>query len=231
MGAAAQPYPVRSLLQRLGALLVPREESVGEEIANAITHGGACLACIAVAPVLVSAAAATGDTGAVVGLSIFSASTILLYLTSCIYHGLIRTRAAGLFERFDHIAIYLLIAGSYTPFCLAVLPFTIGMWLLAIVWTLAVGGILIKAIAGTRRWRLASLGLYLVMGWAVAPFLGSLTEQLPLAGILWLLAGGIAYSLGAFFFLAEQIRYGHMVWHLLVVLGTGCHVVAMFHVL
>lgn len=231
MPQAATPEARATLLQRIGALLVPREEGIGEEIANAITHGVACLLCVAVAPWLITTAAGSGDVRAVVGLSIFSVSTILLYLTSCIYHGLSRTRAAGLFERFDHIAIYLLIAGSYTPFCLVVLPPGQGIGLLVAIWSLALGGILIKAIAGTRRWRLPSLGLYLVMGWAIAPFLGSLTERLPLAGTLWLLAGGIGYSLGAFFFLAEQIRFGHMVWHLLVVVGTACHVVAMFHVL
>jgi hemolysin III len=222
--------PSRAALRRIGALLRPRPFGWGEEIANAVTHGVACVACIAVTPSLVTTAVGSGDALAVVGLSIFAGTTILLYLTSCIYHGVAHTSAGELFERFDHIAIYLLIAGSYTPFCLAVLPPVTGLVMLSVIWSLALGGILIKAIAGTKRWRLPSLGLYLLMGWAVVPVMGPLVRALPAAGTGWLVAGGLAYTLGSFFFLAEQIRFGHMIWHLLVVLGTACHVVAMFYV-
>jgi hemolysin III len=174
---------------------------------------------------VVEGAERAGAAGAV-GAAVFASAAFLLYLASTLYHALPRGRAKRVFQVLDHSAIFLLIAGTYTPFTLGVLRGAWGCALLALVWSLALVGVVLKAVVGTGCPKL-SLGLYLAMGWAVVIAAKPLWLQMPGAGLAWLLAGGIAYTAGVAFYAAERIPYGHSVWHLFVIGGTTCHVVAV----
>jgi hemolysin III len=164
-----------------------------------------------------------------VGLIIFAATMILLYLTSTLYHALPAGRAKRVFLRLDHGAIYLFIAGSYTPFTLGALSGPYGWTLFASVWGIATLGIALKAFDRlSHPW--LSTGLYLTMGWLVLLAAGPLVERVPVPGIALLVAGGLAYTAGvAFFMLDSRWRYAHAVWHGFVMAGTGCHFVAVLH--
>jgi hemolysin III len=202
-------------------------QSLGEEIANAVSHGVGLAASIAVVPIVILAAVRHGDAGEIVGVSVFATSLVLLYLASVIYHALPRTRAKHVFRILDHSAIFLLIAGTYTPFTLGVMRGAWGWTLFGLVWTLAVGGIVLKAVGGIRYAKL-STALYLAMGWLVVIAARPVIQHVPMATLAWLLAGGVAYTAGVPFYATDQrIRYGHFVWHLFVVAGTACHVVAV----
>lgn len=197
-----------------------------EEIANGISHGLALLLAVAALPVLILSATKVGNTRFTVGVSVFGATIILLYLASTLYHSLTHVRAKQFFRHVDHCAIFLLIAGSYTPFTLGVLRGPWGWTLLAIVWVLAVAGIAMKLIAGHRHWWL-SMVLYLVMGWLAIVAIKPIITLVPLPGILLILAGGVAYSGGLAFFAAHRLRYNHFIWHLFVMAGTVCHYLAV----
>jgi hemolysin III len=201
-------------------------QSLGEEIANSVSHGAGALAAVAAAPVLVVEGAERAGAAGAVGAAVFASAAFLLYLVSTLYHALPRGRAKRVFQVLDHSAIFLLIAGTYTPFTLGVLRGAWGWSLLALVWSLAVAGVVLKAVAGTGHPKL-SLGLYLAMGWAVVIAAKPLWLQMPAAGLAWLFAGGIAYTTGVVFYAAERIRYAHSIWHLFVIGGTACHVVAV----
>ncbi|HET9405465.1 MAG TPA: hemolysin III family protein [Burkholderiales bacterium] len=203
-----------------------RPQSLGEEIANSLSHGLGFLATLAAFPVLVVAAQQRGDTAAIVGASVFATTMVLLYLASTLFHALPRCRAKRVFQILDHSAIYLLIAGTYTPFTLGVLRGNWGWTLLGIVWGLAVVGTVLKALGGVRYTTL-STWMYLAMGWLVLIAAETVWTLVPGWGLFWLLAGGIAYTAGAVFFMAERIRYFHFVWHLFVVAGTACHFIAV----
>jgi hemolysin III len=205
-----------------------RPQSLGEEVANSVSHGIGLLAAIVGVPFLVAGASGTGSANAV-GLIIFAATMILLYLTSTLYHALPAGRAKRVFLRLDHGAIYLFIAGSYTPFALGALSGPYGWTLFAAVWTLAATGIALKAFDRlSHPW--LSTGLYLTMGWLVLLAAGPLVERVPVPGIALLVAGGLAYTAGvAFFMLDSRWRYAHAVWHGFVMAGTGCHFVAVLH--
>ena len=197
-----------------------------EEIANSISHGLALLLAVAALPVLILSAAKIGNTRFTFGVAVFGATIIFLYLASTLYHSLTHVRAKQFFRHVDHCAIFLLIAGSYTPFTLGVLRGPWGWTLLAIVWVLAVAGIAMKLIAGHRHWWL-SMVLYLVMGWLAIVAIKPILTLVPLPGILLILAGGIAYSGGLAFFAAHRLRYNHFIWHLFVMIGTICHYLAV----
>jgi hemolysin III len=204
-----------------------RPQSRGEEIANCASHAVAVVAALAAVPVLIMAAMERGDAAAVVGASVFAGAMVLLYAVSAVYHALPQNRAKCVFRILDHMAIYLLIAGSYTPFTLGVLRGAWGWTLLSLVWGLAVIGILLKACAGVR-FEVFSVLLYLAMGWLCLIAVEPLLRLMPMWGIVWLLAGGIAYTLGVVFYaLDNRVRYSHFVWHLFVVAGTACHFVAV----
>jgi hemolysin III len=204
-----------------------RVQSIGEEIANSISHGVGLLAAIAVVPVLMVTSVQRGDTANVVGAAIFSATMVLLYLTSTLYHAMPRNQAKRVFQVLDHGAIYLLIAGTYTPFTLGVLSGTWGWTLFGLVWGLAVAGVLLKSIGGMHYPKL-SVALYLAMGWLAVIAVRPLWLHVPMWGLIWLLAGGAAYTLGVIFFaLDHRVRYSHFIWHLFVLAGTACHVVAV----
>ncbi len=204
-----------------------RPQSPGEEVANTISHGLGLLAAVAAIPVLIVAAARHGDAGTIVGASVFGATMMLAYLASTLYHALPAGGAKRLFHLFDHGAIFLLIAGTYTPFTLGVLRGSWGWTLFGIVWGLAIFGILMKALA-RGRFEAFSTWLYLGMGWLIIIAAKHLWLHIPTAGLIWLVAGGVAYTVGIPFFVKDgHIRYGHFVWHLFVMVGTGCHFVAV----
>lgn len=201
-------------------------QSPGEEIANSVSHGLGLLAAALVAPVLIVAAVRRGETKLIVGASIFAASIILMYLASTLYHALPEGRAKRVFRVLDHGTIYLLIAGTYTPFTLGVLGGAWGWTLFGMIWALALFGIVSKSTG--RAWHpILSTVLYLVMGWLAIIAVKPLWEQLPGESIAWLAAGGLAYTAGVGFYAARRMRYAHFIWHLFVVAGTTCHILAV----
>jgi len=196
--------------------------SRGEEIAHAITHGLGTLGSVAALVILVVLAAERGSARLVVGVSIFGATMVALYAASTMYHALTHGRAKGVFKLLDHGAIYLLIAGTYTPFCLNVLSGGWGWTLFGIGWGLAVLGIVYEVVL-RRPWKRLSLIFYLGMGWLVAVAARPLSEALPTPA-LWLLAlGGVSYTAGAVFYAWRGFPYHHAVWHLFVLGGTALH--------
>ena len=209
-----------------GVTLDERPQTLGEEIANSISHGVGLVAAIVAFPFVVMAAAARGSTSGIIAASIFATTMVLLYLSSTIFHALPEGRAKRVFQVLDHAAIFLLIAGTYTPFTLGVLHGVWGWTLFGIVWSVAAVGIVLKSIGGVR-YNTISTWAYLAMGWVVVIAAERLWTLMPAWGLFWLIAGGLAYTLGAVFFLLERIRYFHFAWHLFVVAGTACHVVAV----
>ncbi|MDI6725856.1 MAG: hemolysin III family protein [Smithellaceae bacterium] len=207
----------------------PRSQSRGEEIANSTSHGLGLLAATASAPLLIISAVQRGDKEGIIGASIFVAAMLLMYLTSTIYHALPRNSAKRVFQLLDHGAIYLLIAGTYTPFTLGVLSGAWGYALLGIVWSLALIGVILKALGGVR-FPLLSTALYLAMGWLIVIAAKPLWLSMPGWGLFWLAAGGLAYSVGVIFYATgKRIRYAHFIWHLFVVAGTACHFIAVMN--
>lgn len=203
-----------------------RPQSRGEEIANSTSHGVGFVAALVAAPLLIHRAMPHGWE-ALAAVSIFGASLALMYLASTIYHALPRTRAKRAFQLLDHAAIYLLIAGSYTPFMVGAVRGALGYVVLALVWTLALGGIAFKAIYRMRYPRF-STALYLFMGWLSLVVAVPIWNRLSAAGIAWLVAGGLAYTVGVVFYANDhRLRFGHFVWHLFVLAGSTCHVVAV----
>lgn len=206
--------------------MLERPQSPGEEIANSVSHGVGLVAAVAVFPVLVMVSVQRGDVAGIIGASVFASTMVLLYLSSTLFHALPVSRAKRVFQILDHAAIYFLIAGTYTPFTLGVLRGAWGWTLFGLVWGLAVLGTVIKCLGGVR-YTTVSTWVYLAMGWLILIAADTAWTLVPKWGLFWLLAGGIAYTAGAVFFMAERVRYFHFVWHLLVVAGTACHVIAV----
>lgn len=201
----------------------PHIPSRGEEIANSISHGLGLLLAIIGLPFLVIGAMQTQSRLAVAGAAIFGGSAVLLYLASTLYHAVAHARTKERLQRLDHSAIYILIAGTYTPITLGVLRGSWGWSLLAVVWTLAVAGVVFKALAGARYDRISTL-LYLAMGWLALVAIKPLWLHMQPGGLAWLFAGGTAYTVGVVFYaLDNRFRYSHFIWHLFVLAGTGCH--------
>ena len=207
-----------------------REQSRKEEIINSLSHGIGLFAAIAGTPVLMVHAARHGEMGYIVGSSIFALTMILLYLSSTLYHALRQTSAfKKLFRVIDHTMIYLLIAGTYTPFTLGVLPGAWGWTLFGIIWGLAAIGVLLKVFNKIGH-PVLSTGLYLVMGWIILIAIEPMYAKVPAPGLIWLLAGGISYTAGVAFFATDaRLRYGHSVWHLFVLGGTTCHYLSVWY--
>ena len=203
-----------------------RPQSLGEEFANSVCHGVGLVAALVATPVLIVTAARRGGTAAIVGASVFAGTVVLLYLSSTLYHALPRNKAKQVSRVLDHDAIFLLIAGTYTPFTLGVLQGAWGWTLFGLVWSLAVLGIVLKAVRGVR-YPVLSTCLYLGMGWLILIAVRPLWLRVPLAGLLWLAAGGLAYTVGVAFFAAERVRFSHFIWHLFVLAGTTCHFFAV----
>ena len=209
------------------AMAVDREQTSGEEIANAISHGAGFLLAVASLPILLQYASRLAGPADVVGATLFAATMMLLYLVSMLYHALPAGRAKHWFNRLDHAAIYVFIAGSYMPYLLGVLRGAWGWTLFGIVWGAAACGVAAKLFNRLRH-PLWSTGLYVAMGWVALIAAVPLVERLPLMGLAWLVAGGLSYTLGAAVFLLDsKVRYAHFVWHLFVVTGSACHFFAL----
>jgi hemolysin III len=193
---------------------------------NSITHGLGVLFGVVATVFLVLFAAGRGDAGLVVGCAVFGASVILLYLASTLYHSIQSERWKLRLQRFDHVAIYLLIAGTYTPFALGPMRGAFGITLLCVVWALALAGSLRKLFGGPGR-DLVSVALYLGMGWMAVIAFPMLDERLPAAALGWLIGGGSAYTLGTAFFLWQRLPFAHSIWHVFVLGGTVSHAVAI----
>jgi len=203
-----------------------RVASDREEVANSLSHGLGLLAAIAAAPVLIVGAVQRGGAADVVGSSVFAATMVVLYLTSTWYHAAPVGKLKDRLQRLDHAAIYLLIAGTYTPFTLGVLGGAWGWTLFGLVWGAAAIGVCIKLLAGVRYIRV-STAMYLIMGWLVLIAIGPLVRAMPSRGLWWLVAGGTLYTAGVGFFAARRMPYGHLVWHLFVLGGSTCHFFAV----
>ena len=203
-----------------------RTPSPGEEIANSVSHAVGLLAAIAATPMLLLSAVRHGGAARIAGSSVFAAAMILLYLTSTLYHALPRNRAKRVFQILDHAAIFLMIAGTYTPFTLGVLRGAWGWTLFGLIWALALAGVVLTAAGGVRYPKLTT-PLYLAMGWLILIAVKPLWLRMQSEGLFWLLAGGIAYTVGVAFYAAKRVRYCHFVWHLFVIAGTAFHFVAV----
>jgi hemolysin III len=198
-----------------------------EEIANSISHGFGLAAAIIATPFLCFAAARQPNQAFFVGTIIFVVTMWLLYLCSTLYHAWPQTRAKCALQIMDHVAIFLLIAGTYSPFTLGPLRGAFGWTIFGLIWFLAAVGILLKLRTGVR-WKKVSLFLYLGMGWLVLVAVRQFVHVVPTQTVIWLFAGGIAYTSGLIFFDNQRLRYSHFVWHLFVLAGTACHFCAIF---
>jgi hemolysin III len=199
-----------------------RTLTVREEIVNSITHGIGVLLSIAALVLLVVFAAIKGNVWHVVSFSIFGSSLVLLYLASTLYHSFTAEKLKNLFARFDHAAIFLLIAGTYTPFLLTALRGALGWTLFGIIWAVAIAGVVIRSIYLTR-FRKLMVGLYLSMGWLFVVAIGPMMKHLPGISILFLFLGGAMYSIGVIFYAWRNLKYGHGIWHLFVLAGSIMH--------
>ena len=206
-----------------------RGQSLGEEVANSISHGLGLVAAIVGTPFLILSAIDYADLSFVVGVSVFCGTMILLYLASTLYHAMPKGKAKYVFRVIDHSAVYLLIAGTYTPFTLGVLQGVWGWSLLAGVWILALIGVALKAF-GRASHPAVSTTLYVILGWLILIAIKPLVALMAPTGLLLLVLGGVLYTLGVVFFVIDsRLRYGHFVWHLFVVGGTVCHYFAIFY--
>lgn len=207
--------------------IAERPQTPGEEIANSVSHGAALIAALIAVPFLLVAASDL-PAASIVGASVFAATMLLLYFTSTLYHALPRGRAKRVFMKLDHGAIYLFIAGSYTPFTLGVLHGAWGWTLFGLIWGMAALGIFLKAFGRlSHPW--LSTALYLAMGWLVLIAIVPLVRSVAPAGVALLVAGGLAYSAGCVFYLLDnRLRYAHAVWHAFVVAGSAFHYFAVF---
>lgn len=204
-----------------------RDQSGGEEAANAISHALGFIGAVIGTPILINEAVRHSDTAFVVGVSIFCVSMIILYFGSTVYHALPAGNAKRIFLRVELSAIFLLIAGTYTPFTFGVLKGPWGWTLFGIIWALAAIGIFLKVFKKQQH-RIFCTSLYLLMGWVIVIAIKPLLELLPTAGWIWLVAGGLSYTLGVVFFsMDSRMKYGHFIWHLFVLGGTTCHFFAI----
>jgi hemolysin III len=198
---------------------VRKNFSVGEEIANAVTHGIGALLGIAALVIFAVKGARNHDPLYIVSMMIYSVSTIILYTSSSLYHALKKGKAKNVFERFDHLSIYLLIAGSYTPFCLLAIGGIWGIAVCVIQWALAIVGIVFKAIWIDRLVKIHAL-IFLAMGWMIIFFVNSIFRALSPIGFSLLMAGGLSYSIGVLFYVFSWFKFHHFVWHLFVLAGS-----------
>lgn len=205
-----------------------RKLSLGEEIFNSITHGIGTLLSVAALVTLIVFAVMKGSVWHVVSFTIFGSTLVLLYLSSTLYHSFTSEKLKNLFARFDHAAIFLLIAGTYTPFLLTSLRSTLGWVMFGIIWGLAIAGVVIRSIYLTR-FRKLMVALYLGMGWLMIIAVGPMMENLPKMSLLFLLLGGIFYSVGVIFYVWRTLKYGHGIWHLFVLAGSIMHYFAVLY--
>lgn len=205
-----------------------RKWSRGEELANSISHGIGFLAAVIGAPFLLLAAQHHGGMRSFLGMGVFAATTMLLYLASALHHWLLPGRAKDFFEVMDHAAIFLMIAGSYTPFALGFLWGPSGWLLMGLIWPMALFGVLLKSLRGVQP-KIFTIPLYVLMGWAAVIVFRPFAEHMPATGLWLLVAGGLAYTGGLVFYLARRIPYHHLAWHIAVLAGTTLHYFTVLH--
>ncbi|WP_029684372.1 PAQR family membrane homeostasis protein TrhA [Tatumella saanichensis] len=208
--------------------IFPKGYSLGEEVANSISHGLGCLFGI-VGLVLLLVRAVEDNAGpiTITSYSLYGGSMILLFLASTLYHAIPSARAKPWLKKFDHCAIYLLIAGTYTPFLLVGLKSPLAYGLMVVIWALALAGVLFKLTFG-HRFKILSLVTYLLMGWLSLIVIYQLATRLSAASVWLLAAGGIVYSLGVIFYVSRRIPYNHAIWHAFVLGGAICHFCAIY---
>jgi len=204
----------------------PRQYTLAEEFVHALSHGAGVILSIAGLSWMLYVSIASSDPWRIVASCIYGASLISLFLASTLYHSLHASPQTHLFKLLDHCAIYLLIAGSYTPFLLVSMRTNTGWWLFGAVWTMATAGILTKLWFRHRYPRLA-LASYLLMGWLFVLAAPQVAHAIGSNGMAWLIAGGLSYTVGAIFYAARQLPYGHAIWHVLVLAGAVCHFLAV----
>ena len=198
-----------------------------EEFVNVLSHGVGLLLSIAALTLMVVFASLNGNAWHIVGAAIFGASLVILYLASTLFHGVRKPDVRKWLNVFDHAAIYILIAGTYTPFLLVTLNGAWGWSLFGVIWGLAIAGVVFK-IFFTGRFNAVSTIVYVLMGWLIVIAIVPLFENLPTAGLIWLVAGGISYSVGAVFFMFDRLPFNHAIFHFLVLGGSVCHFFAVF---
>lgn len=204
-----------------------REQTFVEEVVNSLTHGVGALMAVSAATLLITLASLDGDPWKIVSVSIYGACLFLLYLASTLYHGVQHSRAKPLLNILDHCSIYLLIAGTYTPFLLVTLRGPWGWGLFGVVWTFAAVGIVLKVFK-SKKYETAHLLNYLVMGWLMVLAYDELLAQCSEFGLSMIIAGGISYSVGVIFFMLDRVPFMHAIWHLFVLGGSICHYIAVF---
>ncbi|MEG1204246.1 MAG: hemolysin III family protein [Clostridia bacterium] len=211
--------------------------SIGEEIANAITHGVGAIGAIVALIVMIIAAVLYGNVWQVVSVSIYGTTLVILYTMSTLYHSLAHTKARRVFQIFDHASIYLLIAGTYTPFTLVTLrqDGAVGWTIFSIVWAMALIGIVSSTLSIDKfkgKFKVIKTAMYIIMGWAIVFAIPDIAKFIQPLGVFWLAAGGILYTLGTIFYLNKHIKYFHSIWHIFVLMGSICHFISiMFYVL
>lgn len=219
--AAAVPWHARKVNQYY---------TFGEELIHSLTHGAGAVASLVALIVLIVLAATRGTTVHVVSYSIYGTSLLALFLASTLYHSIQIPSWKPVLQRLDHACIYLLIAGTYTPFVLVGMRTTLGFMLLGIVWTMAVLGIIYKIIF-MNRWAVISTAAYVVMGWLAVVGWRDMAANIPSPGVELILAGGILYTIGVVFYAMTKIRYTHAIWHLFILAAAACHFVAVLTLL
>lgn len=200
--------------------------SLREEIANSITHGIGTVLAIAALCILIVFAGRYGNAWHIVSVCVYGTTLILLYTVSTLYHSIQNHRLKGILRILDHSAIYLLIAGTYTPFTLVNLRGPWGWWLFGVVWGFAALGVMIQVLP-QRRWRAVSMSLYFGMGWAVVVAIKPLVQTVATGGVVLLVLGGLAYTSGIVFYALEKVKYNHAIWHLFVLTGSVIHFFAV----
>jgi len=195
-----------------------------EEVASLLTHlAGVIFSIVALVVML---GLAEEEPLKLISAGVFGVSLVLLYSSSALYHFSTTSKWKARFQAFDHACIYLLIAGSYTPFTLITLKGAWGWSLFSIVWTMALAGVLMKMLSKGKKDHWISTALYLLMGWLIVLAAGPLLRSLPIGGVIWLAAGGLSYTFGIVFFVWQKLPFNHAIWHLFVLCGSVCHVLA-----
>lgn len=227
----SSPRPDDRAIEGGDAAAMASAASLREEVAAALTHGMGVIASLAGGAVLITLAAIYGDGWQLAGAIVFGVALLLLYTASTLYHAIPFARAKARLKVFDHCAIYLLIAGTYTPFTLIGLRGAWGWGLFAAIWTLALAGVTYKLfLTGrlkTARARLLSTAIYVAMGWLVLVAIVPLLRALDGWTFGWVLAGGVFYTLGTVFYHNDRVPFAHAIWHLFVLIGSVCHFVAV----
>jgi hemolysin III len=206
----------------MGAEITQSRYSIGEEIAHAATHGVGILLSIAGLAVLVAFSSLNGNAWHIASTSIYGATLILLYTASSLYHGVPYSKAKRILRRLDHAAIFLLIAGTYTPFTLVSLHGPWGWTLFGLVWGIAITGVLLELVS-SKRYKRLSITLYIGLGWLILVAIKPMLASVETGGLILLLAGGLCYSLGVFFYVWKKLAYHHAIWHLFVLVGSTLH--------